>query len=135
LRSQLYLKEGIYKAPMPYPHLNPCTSGGMSMTIAPPGGPTQKRCLGPQVSLRNLVYLWVCLCRSLRCAAGGKSMWGCIGMESRCRTSSGSTKLGNSPCSISRACRGCRVMRAKGLRATRTMKSTMYPSHAPDMSM
>ena len=57
LRSQLYVKS-MYKAPMPYPHLNPCTSGGMSMTIAPPRGPTQKRCLGPQVLLRGLVYLW-----------------------------------------------------------------------------
>jgi hypothetical protein len=57
LRSQLYVKS-MYKAPMPYPHLNPCTSGGMSMTIAPPRGPTQKRCLGPQVLLRGLVHLW-----------------------------------------------------------------------------
>jgi hypothetical protein len=39
----------IYKAPMPYPHLSSCTSGGMSMTIAPPRGPTQKRRLGLQV--------------------------------------------------------------------------------------
>jgi hypothetical protein len=38
---------------MPYPHPSPCTSGGMSMTIAPPRGPTQKRRLGPQVSLQD----------------------------------------------------------------------------------
>src|ERR1700733_2934896 len=45
-------KETIYmhKAPMPYPHLGPCTSRGMSKTIAPPRGPTWKHCLGPQVS-------------------------------------------------------------------------------------
>jgi hypothetical protein len=49
----------MYKAPMPYPHLGPCTSGGMSMTIAPPRGPTQKHCLGPQVLLCDLVYLWL----------------------------------------------------------------------------
>ena len=51
-------QKDMYKAPMPYPHLNPCTSGGMSMTIAPPRGPTRKRCLGPQVLLQGLVYLW-----------------------------------------------------------------------------
>jgi hypothetical protein len=28
------------------------------MTIAPPRGPTQKHCLGPQVLLQGLVYLW-----------------------------------------------------------------------------
>jgi hypothetical protein len=28
------------------------------MTIAPPRGPTQKCCLGPQVLLRGLVYHW-----------------------------------------------------------------------------
>jgi hypothetical protein len=28
------------------------------MTIAPPGGPTQKHCLGPQVLLQCPVYLW-----------------------------------------------------------------------------
>jgi hypothetical protein len=28
------------------------------MTIAPPRGPTQKRCLGPQVLLRGLIYHW-----------------------------------------------------------------------------
>jgi hypothetical protein len=37
-----------------YPHLGPCTSGGMSMTIAPPEGPTWKKCLGPQVSSGRL---------------------------------------------------------------------------------
>jgi hypothetical protein len=51
LRSQL---KGpmvcMYKAPMHYPHLSPCTSGGMSMTIAPPKGLTQKHRLGLQVS-------------------------------------------------------------------------------------
>src|ERR1700733_1342785 len=40
----------MHKAPMPYPHLGPCTSRGMSKTIAPPRGPTWKHCLGPQVS-------------------------------------------------------------------------------------
>jgi hypothetical protein len=55
LQSQLYVgRKDIYKAPMPYPHLDPYTSGGMSMTIAPPGGPTRKHCLGPQVSLWDL---------------------------------------------------------------------------------
>jgi len=45
LRSQLYVRrKDIYKAQMPYPHLGPCTSGGMSMTITPPRGPTQKCC-------------------------------------------------------------------------------------------
>jgi hypothetical protein len=58
LQSQLYVgRKDIYKAPMPYPHLDPCTSGGMSMTIAPPGGPTRKRCLGPQVLLQDLICL------------------------------------------------------------------------------
>jgi hypothetical protein len=28
------------------------------MTIAPPRGPTQKHCLGPQVLLRGLIYHW-----------------------------------------------------------------------------
>ena len=51
-------QKNMYKAPMPYPHLNPCTSGGMSMTIAPPRGPTWKHCLGPQVLLQGFVYLW-----------------------------------------------------------------------------
>ena len=40
---------------MSYPHLSPCTSGGMSMTITPPRGLTQKHCLGLQVMLQYLL--------------------------------------------------------------------------------